>query len=226
VRWSRAVLRDNLMTAGDNILDGYRTSSDTRLSDFDWSRARMCLQHALEIDPSDTKIKGKLALAEGYLNMVQYPRPPKVNLSISNFRQSASYLPKSPDPHLGLARLYVYSFRNIGEALPEFQQAQRLGYQLGPRENTQEADGFLYRSQYELGKARRAVRSNPEEASKWIEMSKVDADRARSLYEPLVGYSNVSANLELLYQDRAEQERLETGVADATAKQTGFGKWQ
>jgi hypothetical protein len=226
VVWANAHFRDNLLSAGDNILDGYRTSSDTRLSDFDWSRARICLRHALEIDPSDTKVKGKLAISEGYLNMVQYPRPPRVSLSIDNFRQASSYLPNSPDPHLGLARLYVYGFRNIGEAMPEFQQAERLGYRLGPREATQQADGYLYRSEWELAQARRTVSANPEEAAKWIDMSKTDADRARGLYEPLVGYSNVSANLEQIYQNRAEQERLENGVAQASANHSGFRKWQ
>jgi serine/threonine protein kinase len=226
VVWAETALRDNLIAAGDNILDGYRTSSDTRLSDFDWSRARMCLRHASEIDPSDAKVKGKLAIADGYFNMVQYPRPPRASLSIDNFRQAASYLPKSPDPHLGLARLYVYGFRNIGEAMPEFQQAERLGYQLGPREATQEADGYLYRSEWELAQARKTVAANPEEADKWISMSKADADRASRLYEPLVGYSNVSANIKQIYQDRAEQERLSDGVAQSSVKHTGFRKWQ
>jgi tetratricopeptide (TPR) repeat protein len=226
VIWAEAAFRDNLISAGDNILDGYRTSSDTRLSDFDWLRARACLRHALEIDPSDTKAKGKLALAEGYLNMVQYPRPPRVSLSIDSFRQASTYLPKSPDSHLGLARLYVYGFRNIGEAMPEFQQAERLGYQLGPREATQEADGYLYRSEWELGQARKAISTNTEEADKWIAMSRADADRASSLYEPLVGYSNVSANIKQIYEDRAEQERLQNGVTQSTSKHPGFRKWQ
>ena len=220
--WSETALRDNLISAGDNILDGYRNSSDARLSDFDWSRARQCLRYALSIEPSDTKVKGKLAITEGYLNMVQNPRLPRAKLSIDNFRQAASYLPKSPDPHLGLARLYVDSFRNIGEAMPEFQQAERLGYQLGPREATEEADGYFYRSEWALAHARKASANNHDEADKWLAMSKADSDRARGLYEPLVGYSNVSANLEQIYQDRAEQDR----IANAAANHSGFRKWQ
>jgi hypothetical protein len=229
VVWAQADFRYNLLHAGDNILDGYRSSSSTRLSDFDFGRARQCFQYALEMNPSDTDIKGKLAIAEGYLNMVKNPRRPRADLSIDNFRQAASYLPKSPDPHLGLARLYVYAFRNIGEAMPEFQQAINLGYQLGPREATQEADGYLYRSEWELAQARKAVSTNKEESDKWLDMAKADADRARSLYEPLVGYSNVSTNLEQIYQDRAELNRIANGESKASAvisKKTGLRKWQ
>ena len=218
---SQGNFRDNLINAGDNILDGYRSSSSTRLSDFDFARARQCFRYALQMDPADSKTKGKLEIAEGYLNMVKNPRRPRADLSIDDFRQAASYLPKSPDPHLGLARLYVYAFRNIGEAMPEFQQAEKLGYQLGPREAAQEADGYLYRSEWELAQARKAVAANKDEADKWLDMSKADSERARSLYEPLVGYSNVSINLEQTYKDRAELDRIAAGDT-----KTGFRKWQ
>lgn len=226
MNWAETAFRDNLIAAGDNILDGYRTSANTHLSDYDWSRAKLCFRRAVEMEPSDSKVKGKLAIAEGYLNMVQNPRPPRANLSIDDFRQAASYLPKSPDPHLGLARLYVYSFRNIGEAMPEFQQAESLGYKLGPREATEEADGYLYRSEWELAHARRASATSQDAADKWLGMSKTDAERARSLYEPLVGYSNVSANLEQIDQDRAEQDRIANVLSQGSNKHSGFRKWQ
>ena len=60
--------------------------------------------------PTDSKIKGKLALTDGYVNLIQVeaaapkvrnspnPRLPKASVSIDAFRQAASYLPKSPDP--------------------------------------------------------------------------------------------------------------------------------
>jgi hypothetical protein len=226
MNWAETAFRDNLIAAGDNILDGYRTSSNTHLSDYDWSRAKLCFRRALQIEPFDGKVKGKLAIAEGYLNMAQNPRPPRANLSIDDFRQAASYLPKSPDPHLGLARLYVYSFRNIGEAMPEFQQAESLGYKLGPREATEEADGYLYRSEWELAHARKASATSQDAADKWLSMSKADAERARSLYEPLVGYSNVSANLEQIDQDRAEQDRIATVLSQGANGHSGFRKWQ
>ena len=105
--------------------------------------------------------------------------------------------------------------------MPEFQQAEKLGYQLGPREAAQEADGYLYRSEWELAQARKAVAANKDEADKWLDMSKADSERARSLYEPLVGYSNVSINLEQTYKDRAELDRIAAGDT-----KTGFRKWQ
>jgi hypothetical protein len=203
-------LRNNLTSAADTIIDGYRTSASTRPKDCDWAFARKCLRYALQIDSTDTKVKGKLALTEGYCNLIQNPRPPKANMSIDNFRQAASYLPHLPDAHLGLAYLYLYVYHNIGEADAEFQEAQKLGFHLGPREQAQRADGYLFRSQYELAHARRAASKNKDEAERWLQMCDTDIENARRLYEPLVGFSNVSNNLEQLEQIKLEQASLES----------------
>jgi hypothetical protein len=203
-------LRNNLTSAADTIIDGYRGSASTRPKDFDWALARKCLRRALQLDPTDAKVKGKLALAEGYFNLIQNPRPPKAYLSIDSFRQAASYLPRSPDPHLGLAWLYVYSSHNIGEADAEFQRAEQLGFHLGPREQAQKADGYMFRSQYELAHARRAELKNRDEAERWLQMCNDDIENARKLYEPLVGFSNVSTSLEQLEQIKLEQASLES----------------
>jgi tetratricopeptide (TPR) repeat protein len=218
-------MRSNLLTAADTIIDGYRASAITNPADFDWARARKCLRYALEIDPNDSKVKGKLALAEGYVNLVQIeaaaaklrsnpnPRLPKAPLSIESFRRAASYLPTSPDPHLGLARLNVYIFHNIGEADAEFQQAEQLGFHLGPREQVQRADGYMFRSQYELARARRSAAKNKDESERWLQMCRDDIENARKLYEPLVGFSNVSTDLEQLDQIKVEQASLESQPA-------------
>jgi serine/threonine protein kinase len=229
VSGAASALQKNLTAAADGIIDGYRSSSDNHLNDFDWGRARLCLQYVLQLDAADTKAKGKLALCDGYLNLMQNPKLPKASYSIDHFRQAASYLPRSPDPHLALARVYVYAFHNIGEAMAETQQAQRLGFQGGPRESAQQADGYLYRAEWELGRARQVAKSNKDEAGKWLQMSRADTESARKLYEPLVGFSNVSTNLEQVYRDRSQQAELEDTVlqeepADSAPAKTDTAK--
>jgi len=203
-----AAMHTNLVAAGDNILDTFRSSSDAQLSDFDWAKARVCLRYAIEIDPSDSKAKAELALSNGYLNLAQNPKPPKAGLSVQSFRQAESYMPRSPDPHLALARVYVYAYHNVAQAVAEFHQAQQLGYKLGPRENEQEGDGYLYRAEWDLARAKQT--NAGEQRGKWLQIARSDMDRARSLYEPLVGFSNVSTNLDQLQQDGLEQAKLQT----------------
>ena len=55
-------------------------------------------------------------------------------------------MPKSPDPQLGLARLYVYGLKDIDKADAALQQAERRGHPLGNREKAQLADGYRQRA--------------------------------------------------------------------------------
>lgn len=202
-------MRTNLAGAGDNIFETFRGSTDATLSDFDWSKACLCYRRALEVAPSDPVIKGKLAICEGYANLAKHPRLPQALLSITDFRQAESYLPRSPDPHLGLARIYIYALHNIGQAMAEFHEAERLGYQSGPREAEEQADGFLFRANWELARAKHSS-ADKVQASKWLQLARADTHRARLLYEPIAGFSNVSSSLERVYQDESEQMKLET----------------
>ena len=216
-------MRANLVAAGDNITDTFRGSSDANLSDFDWAKARLCFRHALDIGPADSKVRGKLALCDGYLNLSRHPKAPQALLSIDDFRQAQSYLPRSADPHLGLARVYVYSLKNIGEAMAEFHEAERLGYHLGPREAEEEADGFLFRAQWELLRAKRSM-PDKKQAAKWLQMARADTGRARSLYEPIAGFSNVSSSLDRVYEDESEQAQLETASLETAPPRQRYVK--
>ncbi len=217
-------LRSNLLAAGNNIIDGFRSSSDQQLTDFQWSKARMCLRYALELDPSDIKTKGKLALCNGYFNLTQNPKPPKAALSISDFHQAEEYLPRSPDPHLGLARVYIYAFHNVGEAMAEFHQAEQLGYRPGPKEAQQQADGYLFRAEWELSHAKHVAPNSGHETAKWLQLARADIERARGLYEPIVGFSNVSANLDQVYEDSNEQIKLQTAYLRTVSSKPGAPK--
>jgi tetratricopeptide (TPR) repeat protein len=201
-----AVMHDHLVNAADNILDQYRGSTDAQLRDFDWAKAKLCLQKALEIDPEDVKAKSKLALVMGYTMLARGTSPASGNASLKYFRTAASYMPHSPDPHVGMARVYVSCFHNIGQALGELHLAEQFGYKLGPREMEEEADGYLFRAEAELTKARHSTNDRP----KWLTMARDDMDRARELYVPIAGFANVSSALEQLDEDQQTQVQLET----------------
>ena len=150
------------------VIDAYRNSSDPALTDFDWSKARLALSYALQLDPSDSEARGKLALCDGYLNLIENPKLPDAQRSETEFQMAAADLPRSPDPHLGLARFYIYVFRNAGLALGQFTEAERRGFRLGPRELEQEADGYLYRAESELGRPAAPHPASHDEEDRWL----------------------------------------------------------
>ena len=48
-----------------------------------------------------------------------------------------------------------------------------------------------------------------EEISKYLLLAQGDLERARNLYEPIAGFSNVSTSLNRLYRDRGRQQTLQ-----------------
>ncbi|MDQ2842828.1 MAG: serine/threonine protein kinase [Acidobacteriota bacterium] len=195
----------SLVASAENLITRYRTGADDALEDYDWSAARLCLLRALEIDPLNRRAKGELLLCDGFLNLRQNSKP-ATNASIKDFRGAAMLMPHAPEPHLGLARAYVYRFHNVGAALAEFHQAEQVGYRLGPRELEQQGDAYLFRAEWELNSSAR------QDSAKWLRLARGDFERARNLYEPIAGFCHVDTNL----------ERVETGEADSDKREAAL----
>jgi len=208
VSWLSQPLRAGLVAAADDVIDRYRISSNFALDQFNWRKAQICLQHAAELDPSDTAIKGKLALANAYLALLESPQAEQtIARAKSSFEEALSDLPRSPDPHLGLARMDIYNFRNVGRAVAELSDAERLGFKPGPREFEEQGDGYLLRAENELRQAQKATLARAD-AAKYLATARGDLERARNLYEPIDGYSNVGSNLKRLDRDRDRLQAL------------------
>jgi eukaryotic-like serine/threonine-protein kinase len=200
-----ANMRAALFEAGDNVIDGYRNNSNPRIQDFDWAKAAVCFAHLIEMDRNDRASQGKLALCHGFENLDR-----ATSTAEADFKEAESLMPRAPDPHLGLARIDVYSLKNIGKAMAELHEAQRLGFEPGPREMEEEADGYRFRATAELNQARKEGISKTEE-ERYLRLAQRDFDRARALYEPIEGFSNVSVALREVDDDDRERQ----GMADA-----------
>jgi serine/threonine protein kinase len=211
-------LREGLVQAADDIINRYRNSSDPDIQHFDWQKAVVCLRHALETEAGDHAIQGKLALAIGYVNLVHANTEPAVNRLASvqtaqaNFKEAVLLLPGAPDPHLALARIYIYNFKNIGNGSAELHEAQRLGFQLGPREIEQQADGYRIRANVELGEAQMYRGKSRENEERYLRLAQRDFERARQLYEPIVGFSDASVGLRQVDDDDRARKRLDDSL--------------
>jgi len=229
--------RANLIDSANNLVGRFRRSPSYQMAASKWSRARLCLLYALEIDPRSERARGQLHLCDGYLSLDS--GAPGVYGGLRAFHQAEALLPRSPDPHLGLARGYITGVHNIGAGLAELHQAEQLGYKLGPREMELEGDGYLFRAEAELSRAQHAGSDDQETATKWLHLSSRDFERAQNLYEPIAGFDRVDGDLEQLYGDQSEQAKLETAVYNPPhpkahaiflkigfAKKTGSRRWR
>lgn len=170
------------VSAASRILESYRVSADPWLYDFDWHKAEILLQRAVELGAAGDETLGKLALSRGYatlerLNGAQYSGQAAAQLRLKardEFALAARNMPRDPDPHLALARVYVYSLPNVERAMLEFAAAGRLGATLGRREIEQQADAYRIRAEGELNSDLPAALQ--------------DAKTARSLYQRIPGF--------------------------------------
>jgi len=218
-------LRSSLMQAADEVIERYRNNSDPAIQDFDWPKAVVCLQHALEMDPNDSAARGKLAVANGYIDLMRADpaRPEVADASAAaaqrSFQEALLLIPRAVDPHLGLARIYVYSLKNIGKAMAELHEAQRLGFQPGPREIEQEADGYRFRAAAELSEARKFRATSKTLEERYLRLAERDFERARQLYEPIVGFSNVSLALRQVDDDDRTRRELNDSLNKPVKRQ-------
>jgi len=205
-----ANMRSALLEAGDRVIDAYRNNSNARTEDFDWTKAAACFTHLIEMDRDNREAslnedEGKLALCHGYENINR-----AAGSAQADFEQAESLLPRSPDPHLGLARIDVYQLKNIGKAMAELKAAQRLGFEPGPREIEEEGDGYRSRAAAELNQARKDEISKTEE-KRYLRLAQRDFNRARELYEPIKGFSKVTVALQQMDDD----DRARQAMSDA-----------
>ena len=208
-------LRTSLLQAADDVIDRYRNNSDPAIENFDWQKAAVCLRHALEMDHTDRPAQGKLALANGYVNLIRAnsgqpeQRRALVDAAHANFMEAGVLIPRSVDPHLGLARIYVYYAKNVGNAIAELHEAQRLGFQPGPRESEQEADGYRFRANAELVEAQKYRGKSRVMEERYLRMAQRDFTRARELYEPILGFSNVKVALRQVDDEDVTRRQLD-----------------
>ena len=230
-------MRTSLLAAADSVIESYRNNSNPAVQDFDWSKAATCLRHALEINHDDREAQGKLALCNGYVNLVRANAAPGsangvlLDTAQHNFEEAVSLTTRSVDPHLGLARIYVYSRKNIGKAMAELHEAQRLGFQPGPRELEEEADGYRFRAGSELSSAKKYQRTSRTLAQRYLRLAQRDFDRSRQLYEPILGFSNVSAALRQVEDDDSALQQLDESLKKPPSKKQRkaygrIGRWQ
>ena len=208
-------LKTGLVAAAEEIIDRYRTSNDPAIQDFDWQKARLCLQRVVEMDDRDKTANAKLALCTGYANLLRADaeqperRSQWIQSAKTNFEEAIGLTPRTPDPHLGLARIYVYASKNVGKAVAELHEAQRLGFQPGPREMEEEADGYRYRASQELSDALKYRKTSRELEERYLRLAQRDFDRARQLYEPILGFSNASVALRQVDDDDRTRQQLD-----------------
>ena len=213
----RHSVKKKLVEAADRIIETYRNSDSQPVYEKDWARARLYLAHALELDPGDDAVRGKMRVCEGHIDRINgllHHNTAQLNEAVQKFEEAQQALPHSPDPQLGLARVYVYGLKDMDKAYAALQEAERLGYKLGNREKAQLADGYRDRGD-RLWWDSRNVRGLPQEKDQ-IRKAGDDYRRALELYQSIVPYGNANVNIARVQASLTGVETRLTEIQGAT----------
>jgi tetratricopeptide (TPR) repeat protein/predicted Ser/Thr protein kinase len=192
----RRSVKRKLVSAAERVIGTYRNSDTQPVYERDWERARNDLARALEVDPGDETVRGELRLCEGQIdriNGLSHHNTALLNEAIEKFEEAEQAMPRSPDPELGLAGVYVYGLKDIDKAYAVLQQAEQRGYKLGSRQKVQLADGYRDRGD-RLWYDSRDVRGLPQEKDQ-IRKAADDYRRALELYQGIVPYNSANVNI-------------------------------
>ena len=198
----RNAIYSRLTSEADSVINEYRRSDAPNVSETEWIQAQGALAKALQIDPGDNTIRGKLYLCEAHLSRIRGTSrgiPKMLQEARAKFEQSAELLPKSPDPYLGLARLYVYSLHDVERAEDALKAADKRGHDMGRRERAQLADGYRDRGERLMRDAVKAA-GLPEE-SDLLKKAEKDLHRAEDLYREIIPYGSAGTGLRRVLDD-------------------------
>jgi len=190
----RKVVKQRLLAAADHVIDTYRTS-DQPVYEKDWERARTMAARALSVEP-DAASRGRLRLAEGHIariNGTQHRSAAELHTAVEKFTDAQGLLPKSPDPELGLARVYVYGLRDLDKAYEALGEAEKRGYKMGNREKLQLADGYRDRAERLAGDSK-SIKGLPAEKDQ-LQRAADDYKHAMELYQEIAPWGNANASI-------------------------------
>jgi serine/threonine protein kinase len=193
---ARDELQNHLVADADSTIVKFRSPDAPPVSETDWSHARDDLSRAIELDPGDKTLHGKIRLVDGHLARLRGTAeqdPRLLENARQDFLAAALVLKKSPDPWLGLAPLYIYSLHDLAHGEAAIRQASRLGYATGKRETAELADLYRYRAERVIALGDQA--STKSQAAHYYRMAAPDLARARRLYESVLPWDGAADSL-------------------------------
>jgi tetratricopeptide (TPR) repeat protein len=222
VRGLERQLHRQSQVLADRVIANYRSPSPT-VREAQWRAAAAAMRRALTIEPGDDRMRAALRYAEGHLHRIdgdaqksrgQLDRSRREFAeAITAFREAAALRSDWPDPFLGLARTFIYGMEDIDRGADAIKEAERLGFQVGPRETAQLGDGYRTRGEA-LQRTAATLDELPQERESLTRAA--DAYRkALELYSSVADYADVAGRIRTTQARLAAVERELERTSDA-----------
>ena len=173
-----------LLDSCQKVADEYRNSDTPKIREGDWQRCKRFMLYARQLDASDKRAAAMLAYADAHILRINR----KDVEAVSAFQRAASTDSRWPDPHLGMARVYIYGLKDFESGIQALKRAEDLGHRLGKRELAQHADALKSRG-LQCWQGSVQLRDQPQE-TELLSRAKDDLKKALEIYTQIAPWGD------------------------------------
>jgi serine/threonine protein kinase len=206
-----AAVKDTLVAAADRVLIDFRADAPG-VRAAAWDASRGWLEKALIVDRGDSRVRARLSAVQAHILRIQgaarrnaAQRTALLRQAVQHFEEAARLDPVTPDPWLGLARIYSVGLMDFERASNALTEAERRGQPLGRRGHAQLGDAIRSRADGSRLSAM-SVRGLPEELT-YLRAAINDYQQALLFYDNARGFGMVAENVRLVRRRLAQAEQ-------------------
>jgi hypothetical protein len=213
-----AVVKDTLVAASDRVLIDFRADAPN-VRAAAWETSRGWLEKALAVDDADSRVRARLSSVRAHILRIQAAarrneaqRTALLRQAVQQFEEAARLDESTPDPWLGLARIYSVGLMDFERASRALAEAERRGQPLGLRGHAQLGDAIRSRAD-RFRQSAMSVRGLPEELN-YLRAAVTDYQQALTYYDSARGFGLVAENVRIVRRRLAQAERRLAELAE------------
>jgi eukaryotic-like serine/threonine-protein kinase len=187
-------LRARLIAVADEVIAGYRAPVLT-VFERQWRHCQEALTWAAQID-SDNSLRAKALVCDGHLERIaaqtiaQKDAPAALrqySVAATKFQRAAALDAKSPDPHLGLGRIYLEprGLNDVDKGVAAIQEAERRGHVIEWRQRADIGHAYRVRADGFRREGERELNLDSSEHSDAFERARADYERCVEFLSPI-----------------------------------------
>ena len=187
-------LRARLMAVADEVIAGYRAPVLT-VFERQWRHCQEALTWAAQLG-SDNSLQAKALICDGHLERIAAQTIAQkdtaaalrqYSVAAAKFQRAAALDAKSPDPHLGLGRIYLEprGLNDVDKGVSAIQEAERRGHVIEWRQRADIGHAYRVRADGFRREGERELSLDSAEHSDAFERARADYERCVEFLSPI-----------------------------------------
>ena len=208
-----------LVSLADGVLADFRQEEPT-VAEVQWRQAASALDWASHLVRDHDGLKSKSLICAGHLDRIAAQIRTRTSVSearklyaraVDEFTQAAALDTASPDPYLGLSRVYIYGLKDVDGGAKAIAEAEARGHRTGWRDRAQLGDGYLRRA--ELTRLKSIALPEPDHADA-LKSAREDYLRCVAAFEPILDKARSRHNRDYCQQHAEAIPASDAGDAE------------